>query len=210
MDEQENLNGKTLRWISLLLLAGSIICCLLARPKPEDLNDAQASYSSAQSTYEGAKEKIYKSSPLSKENAQTDLRQAERAAMTYVDKGIKLALGGCKDQKDFANHQSEMAKLIGDSATVDLYQFNGADEEVANAPKTFKFYLNGKKTTTRMGFSKVDDIKAAKLYVIADYWTNTGKENVSLLTFNYDLENMKVNSCDIQQFDDLNLTGNNF
>lgn len=210
MDEQETLNGKTLRWISLLLLAGSIIFCLLARPKSEDLNDAQAAYSSAQSAYKGAKEKIYKSSPLSKENAQTDLRQAESAAMTYVDKGIKLALGGCKDQKDFANHRSEMAKLIGDSATVDLYQFNGADEEVANAPKTFKFYLNGKKTTTRMGFSKVDDIKAAKLYVIADYWTNKGKERLCLITFNYDLEDMKVNSSDIHVFNDPNLSGNNY
>lgn len=210
MDEQETLNGKTFRWISFLLLAFSIICCLMVRPKDTDLNAAKADYDSAQKNYTAVKNKVYKSSPLSKENSQFDLRQSETAASTYIDRGIKLALGGCKDQKDFTNHTDEMSKLIGAGAVKTLYQLNGDDEEVANNPNHFKFYLNGKKTTTRIGFSKVDDINATKIYVIVDYFTNKDKESMCLVTFNYDLENMKVNSSDIHRFNDPNLSGNNY
>lgn len=207
MTEQESDNLKTTRWMITIIAVISLIGCLAFRPKTGDYLQAKKENAQMEAKLAKAKANVVNESPLSKENSKFDLSGSETTAIENVSKGVKLALGGSKDQKTFKANAPAINQLIGQKATKALYQLNGYTDDIVSSPTNFPFRL-ADKTIVDAGFNQVTNLRHAKMRVVATYYTKTKRENKVMLTFDYDLKEMKVNSSKVENFTDNTLSGN--
>lgn len=136
-----------------------------------------------------------------------DLQAAENKASDNLTKGIKLALGGYKDSDDFKKHQNDVINLVGKDLANTLYKMNGYGDlgYDLSDKRSFKFLLKNS-TDAFVTFDNVDNVKNAKIIIMAKYDQTDGNSDKTantlhaLITLHYDLVSQKCLSNDVVMF----------
>lgn len=136
-----------------------------------------------------------------------DLQKAENKASDKLTKGVKLALGGYKDSDDFKKHQNDVIDLVGKDLANTLYKMNGygdSDYDLSDK-RSFKFLLKNS-TDAFVTFDNVDNVKNAKIIIMAKYEQTDGTSDKTvntlhaLITLRYDLVSQKCLSNNVVMF----------
>ena len=136
-----------------------------------------------------------------------DLQAAENKASDKLTKGVKLALGGYKDSDDFKKHQNDVIDLVGKDLANTLYKMNGYGDSNYDLSdkRSFKFLLKNS-TDAFVTFENVDDVKNAKIIIMAKYEQTDGNSDKTantlhaLITLRYDLVSQKCLSNNVVMF----------
>ena len=136
-----------------------------------------------------------------------DLQAAENKASDKLTKGVKLALGGYKDSDDFKKHQNDVIDLVGKDLANTLYKMNGYGDSNYDLSdkRSFKFLLKNS-TDAFVTFENVDDVKNAKIIIMAKYEQTDGNSDktantlYALITLRYDLVSQKCLSNNVVMF----------
>ena len=136
-----------------------------------------------------------------------DLQAAENKASDKLTKGVKLALGGYKDSDDFKKHQNDVIDLVGKDLANTLYKMNGYGDSNYDLSdkRSFKFLLKNS-TDAFVTFENVDDVKNAKIIIMAKYEQTDGNSDTTantlhaLITLRYDLVSQKCLSNNVVMF----------
>lgn len=136
-----------------------------------------------------------------------DLQAAENKASDNLTKGIKLALGGYKDSDDFKKHQNDVINLVGEDLANTLYKMNGYGDlgYDLSDKRSFKFLLKNS-TDAFVTFDNVDNVKNAKIIIMAKYEQTDGNSDKTvntlhaLITLRYDLVSQKCLSNNVVMF----------
>lgn len=136
-----------------------------------------------------------------------DLQNAENKASDKLTKGVKLALGGYKDSDDFKKHQNDVIDLVGKDLANTLYKMNGYGDSGYDLSdkRSFKFLLKNS-TDAFVTFDNVDNVKNAKIIIMAKYEQTDGTSDKTvntlhaLITLRYDLVSQKCLSDNVVMF----------
>lgn len=136
-----------------------------------------------------------------------DLQAAENKASDKLTKGVKLALGGYKDSDDFKKHQNDVINLVGKDLANTLYKMNGYGDlgYDLSDKRSFKFLLKNS-TDAFVTFENVDNVKNAKIIIMAKYEQTDGNSDKTvntlhaLITLHYDLVSQKCLSDNVVMF----------
>lgn len=206
---QESINQKVIRYTSLVIAALALVGTLVTIPKSNNLSQVNDEIAEVNKQIATTKKELSTTSPISQEK-RFDLIKSEKKAQDNLYSGITYALGGAKNHKAFKKAYPELTKLLGTDMARKLYRFNGSQEDVVNDPANFEFNLLNK-TDAQITFKPVTNIKHAQVNAVVTYYAKENgkeKEYRSLLMFDYNLVDQKVNNSKITNFDDSNLSGN--
>lgn len=130
-----------------------------------------------------------------------DLKSAEQHAETTLKGAIAKELGDLHSKKDYQANKKQLQAALGKQLTTELVNLN-------EDPNTKKWVIT-KNDATMVAFGNADNINKVLVYVTTEFEQQDGTKKLYLITLNYDLENLSVNSYQIHVITSSKTNGGN-
>lgn len=165
----------------IVLWAVAILCAVLvvvSIPDTTKLKTVNAQIRQTQLKKKAVATQAAMNSPYSNE---FDLKSAEQHAETTLKGAIAKELGDLHSKKDYQANKKQL--------TTELVNLN-------EDPNTKKWVIT-KNDATMVAFGNADNINKVPVYITTEFEQQDGTKKLYLITLNYDLENLSVNSYQI-------------
>ena len=173
----------------IVLWAVAILCAVLvvvSIPDTTKLKTVNAQIRQTQLKKKAVATQVAMNSPYSNE---FDLKSAEQHAETTLKGAIAKELGDLHSKKDYQANKKQLQAALGTQLTTELVNLN-------EDPNTKKWVIT-KNDATMVAFGNADNINKVPVYVTTEFEQQDGAKKLYLITLNYDLENLSVNSYQI-------------
>mgnify|MGYP000917085821 FL=1 len=174
----------------IVLWAVAILCAVLAVvniPNTAKLKTVNAQIRQTQLKKKAVATQTAMKSPYSNE---FDLKSAEQHAEATLKGAIAKELGDLHSRKDYQANKKQLQAALGKQLTTELVNLN-------EDPNTKKWVIT-KNDATMVAFGNADNINKVPVYITTEFEQQDGTKKLYLITLNYDLENLSVNSYQIQ------------
>ena len=174
----------------IVLWAVAILCAVLAVvniPNTTKLKTVNAQIRQTQLKKKAVATQTAMNSPYSNE---FDLKSAEQHAEATLKSAIAKELGDLHSRKDYQANKKQLQAALGKQLTTELVNLN-------EDPNTKKWVIT-KNDATMVAFGNADNINKVPVYITTEFEQQDGTKKLYLITLNYDLENLSVNSYQIQ------------
>lgn len=174
----------------IVLWAVAILCAVLAVvniPNTTKLKTVNAQIRQTQLKKKAVATQTAMNSPYSNE---FDLKSAEQHAEATLKSAIAKELGDLHSRKDYQANKKQLQAALGKQLTTELINLN-------EDPNTKKWIIT-KNDATMVAFGNADNINKVPVYITTEFEQQDGTKKLYLITLNYDLENLSVNSYQIQ------------
>lgn len=174
----------------IVLWAVAILCAVLAVvniPNTTKLKTVNAQIRQTQLKKKAVATQTAMNSPYSNE---FDLKSAEQHAEATLKGAIAKELGDLHSRKDYQANKKQLQAALGKQLTTELINLN-------EDPNTKKWVIT-KNDATMVTFGNADNINKVPVYITTEFEQQDGTKKLYLITLNYDLENLSVNSYQIQ------------
>lgn len=174
----------------IVLWAVAILCAVLAVvniPNTTKLKTVNAQIRQTQLKKKAVATQTAMNSPYSNE---FDLKSAEQHAEATLKSAIAKELGDLHSRKDYQANKKQLQAALGKQLTTELINLN-------EDPNTKKWVIT-KNDATMVAFGNADNINKVPVYITTEFEQQDGTKKLYLITLNYDLENLSVNSYQIQ------------
>lgn len=173
----------------IVLWAVAILCAILvvvSIPDTTKLKTVNAQIRQTQLKKKAVATQTAMNSPYSNE---FDLKSAEQHAETTLKGAIAKELGDLHSKKDYQANKKQLQAALGKQLTTELVNLN-------EDPNTKKWVIT-KNDATMVAFGNADNINKVPAYITTEFEQQDGTKKLYLITLNYDLENLSVNSYQI-------------
>lgn len=174
----------------IVLWAVAILCAVLAVvniPNTTKLKTVNAQIRQTQLKKKAVATQTAMNSPYSNE---FDLKSAEQHSEATLKGAIAKELGDLHSRKDYQANKKQLQAALGKQLTTELINLN-------EDPNTKKWVIT-KNDATMVVFGNADNINKVPVYITTEFEQQDGTKKLYLITLNYDLENLSVNSYQIQ------------
>lgn len=174
----------------IVLWAVAILCAVLAVvniPNTTKLKTVNAQIRQTQLKKKAVATQTAMNSPYSNE---FDLKSAEQHSEATLKGAIAKELGDLHSRKDYQANKKQLQAALGKQLTTELINLN-------EDPNTKKWVIT-KNDATMVALGNADNINKVPVYITTEFEQQDGTKKLYLITLNYDLENLSVNSYQIQ------------
>ena len=178
-------------WAVVILFAVLVVVSI---PDTTKLKTVNAQIRQTQLKKKAVATQAAMNSPYSNE---FDLKSAE----TTLKGAIAKELGDLHSKKDYQANKKQLQAALGKQLTTELVNLN-------EDPNTKKWVIT-KNDATMVAFGNADNINKVPVYVTTEFEQQDGTKKLYLITLNYDLENLSVNSYQIHVITSSKTNGGN-
>lgn len=185
----------------IVLWAVAILCAVLAVvniPNTTKLKTVNAQIWQTQLKKKAVATQTAMNSPYSNE---FDLKSAEQHAEPTLKGAIAKELGDLHSRKNYQANKKQLQAALGKQLTTELINLN-------EDPNTKKWVIT-KNDATMVVFGNADNINKVPVYITTEFEQQDGTKKLYLITLNYDLENLSVNSYQIHVITSSKTNGGN-